>query len=79
MSPEAIEARYDGAGYGKFKEEVGRGGRRAPRPDPPALRGAARRPAASCARSWRRAPTKAHAIAAATLARVHERVGFVPP
>jgi tryptophanyl-tRNA synthetase len=77
-APEAIEARYDGAGYGTFKEDVAeavvslldpvrlRFGEL--RGDPEALRGILARGA-----------EKAHAIAAQTLARVHERVGFAPP
>ncbi len=43
-TPEAIEARYDGEGYGTFKSDVGRGGRRAARADPDAVPRAARRP-----------------------------------
>jgi hypothetical protein len=42
--PEAIEARYDGAGYGRFKEDVGRSRRRPVRPDSAPLRRPARRP-----------------------------------
>ena len=39
---EQIESRYDGQGYGPFKEDVGGGGRRAADADPAALRRAAR-------------------------------------
>ncbi len=77
-TPEAIEARFVGAGYGQFKEAVGealvelldpirlRFGE--PRGNPDRLR-----------EILAQGAEKAHAIASATLTRVHDRVGFVPP
>ena len=77
--PEAIEARYDGAGYGKFKEDVGRSRRRAPRPDSASLRGAARQPrrAARDPRARRREGARDRRRRRSPSA--YERVGFVPP
>ena len=77
-SPEAVEARYDGAGYGKFKEEVGEAV--VELLDPVRLRYAELRGDPQRLHEiLAQGAAKAHAIAAATLARVHERVGFVPP
>ena len=77
-SPEAIEARYDGAGYGKFKEEVGEA--IVELLDPVRLRYAELRGDPQRLHEiLAQGAAKAHAIASATLARVHERVGFVPP
>ena len=77
-SPESIEARYDGQGYGAFKADVADAvashlepiqARFAElRADPGELRAILAQGAA-----------KAHAIAAETLALAHERVGFVAP
>jgi len=77
-SPEAVEGRYDGAGYGKFKEEVGEAV--VELLDPVRLRYAELRGDPQRLHEiLAQGAAKAHAIAAATLARVHERVGFVPP
>ena len=77
-TPDRIEARYDGAGYGKFKDEVAeavvelldpvrlRFGEL--RGDPDRLRGILAEGA-----------EKAQAIASETLANAYERVGFVKP
>ena len=77
-APDAIEARYDGAGYGQFKSDVGEAlvelfdpiRRRYDelRSDPGEL-------AAVLARG----AEKAHAVASETLALAYERVGFLPP
>jgi tryptophanyl-tRNA synthetase len=77
-SPDAIEARYDGQGYGQFKADVADAlvsvlepiQRRFAelRADPAELRGILAQGAA-----------KARAIASETLALAHERVGFVTP
>ena len=76
--PEAIEARYDGAGYGKFKEEVAEAV--VELLDPVRLRyGELRGDPAELAAILARGAEKAHAIAAATLTRAHDAVGFVPP
>jgi tryptophanyl-tRNA synthetase len=75
--PEAIEVRYDGAGYGKFKEEVAEAV--VELLDPIRLRyGELRGDPRELAAILGRGADKAHAIAAATLARAHEAVGFVP-
>lgn len=76
--PEQIEARYDGAGYGKFKEEVAEAV--VELLDPLRLRyGELRGDPAELAALLARGAEKAHAIAAVKLRRVHDRVGFVPP
>jgi tryptophanyl-tRNA synthetase len=77
-SPESIEARYDGQGYGVFKADVADAvashlepiqARFAElRADPGELRAILAQGAA-----------KAHAVACETLALAHERVGFVAP
>jgi tryptophanyl-tRNA synthetase len=77
-SPDAIEARYDGQGYGQFKADVADAlvsvlepiQRRFAelRADPAELRGILAQGAA-----------KARAISSETLALAHERVGFVTP
>lgn len=78
LSPDAIEARYDGAGYGKFKQEVAEAV--VELLDPIRLRYAELRGDPGELRAiLAKGADKAHTIAAATLARVHERVGFVPP
>jgi tryptophanyl-tRNA synthetase len=77
-SPEAIETRFDGAGYGQFKEAVGEA--IVELLDPVRLRyGELRGNPDRLREILAQGAEKAHAIAAATLARVHERVGFVPP
>jgi tryptophanyl-tRNA synthetase len=76
--PEAIEARYDGAGYGTFKEEVGEAV--VELFDPIRLRyGELRGDPDRLHAILAQGAEKAHVIAAATLARAHERVGFVVP
>jgi tryptophanyl-tRNA synthetase len=76
--PEAIEARYDGAGYGKFKEEVAEAV--VDLLDPIRLRyGELRGDPTELAAILATGAEKAHTIAAATLARAHDAVGFVPP
>jgi tryptophanyl-tRNA synthetase len=76
--PEAIEARYDGAGYGKFKEDVGEAV--VALFDPIRLRYAdLRGNPGELHAILARGAEKAHAIAAETLAHAYERVGFVPP
>jgi tryptophanyl-tRNA synthetase len=77
-SPEAIEARYDGQGYGRFKAEVAEAVVELLRPiqaryaelrdDPAELRALLAKGAA-----------KAHAVASETLVRAYERIGFVAP
>jgi tryptophanyl-tRNA synthetase len=76
--PEAIEARYDGTGYGKFKEDVGEAV--IAMLDPIRLRyGDLRGDPGELHSILGRGAEKAHAIASETLALVHEGVGFVPP
>ena len=71
-APEAIEARYDGAGYGKFKEEVAEAV--VELLDPIRLRyGELRGDPARLAAILAQGAEKAHTIAAATLQRAHER------
>ena len=73
-----IEARYDGAGYGRFKQDVAEAV--VELLDPVRLRyGELRGNPAELAAILARGAEKAHVIAAATLARAHEAVGFVPP
>jgi tryptophanyl-tRNA synthetase len=77
-TPEEIEVRYDGAGYGRFKEEVAEAV--VELLDPIRLRyGELRGDPGELAAILARGAAKAHAIAAATLKRAHEAVGFVPP
>jgi len=77
-TPEAIEARYDGAGYGRFKEDVAEAV--VELLDPVRLRyGELRGQPDRLAEILAQGAEKAHQIAAATLERVHEAVGFVPP
>src|SRR5262245_44810464 len=76
--PEAIEARYDGAGYGKFKEDVGEAV--VTLFDPIRLRyGDLRGNPEELQAILARGAEKAHSIAAETLAQAYDRVGFVPP
>jgi tryptophanyl-tRNA synthetase len=78
QAPEAIESRYDGAGYGPFKEDTAEAVVRLL--DPIRLRyGELRGNSDLLASILARGAEKAHAIAAETLALVHARVGFVPP
>ena len=76
--PEAIEARYDGGGYGQFKGDVADAVVELLDADPGALRRAPRRPgrADAAARARRR---KAREAAAPTLRAMYERMGFVLP
>jgi tryptophanyl-tRNA synthetase len=77
-SAATIEARYDGSGYGKFKEDVAEAV--VELLDPVRLRyGELRGNPGRLAEILAKGAEKAHAIAARTLARVHEHVGFVPP
>ena len=77
-SPVAIEARYDGTGYGKFKEDVAEAV--VELLDPVRLRyGELRGHPSRLAAILAQGAEKAHAIASATLARVHDAVGFARP
>ena len=77
-SPEEVEARYDGVGYGRFKEEVAEAV--VELLDPIRLRfGELRGDQGRLAAILAQGAEKAHTIAAATLKRAHEPVGFVPP
>jgi tryptophanyl-tRNA synthetase len=77
-APDAIEARYDGAGYGTFKQEVAEAV--VGLLDPIRLRyGELRGNPSELASILARGAEKAHTIAAATLRRAYENVGFVPP
>jgi tryptophanyl-tRNA synthetase len=78
VSAEAVELRYDGAGYGLFKEQVAEAV--VELLDPIRLRyGELRGKPDRLASILAQGAEKAHAIASETLALVHERVGFVPP
>ncbi|MGH3012949.1 MAG: tryptophan--tRNA ligase [Gaiellaceae bacterium] len=78
VSPEEVEARYDGAGYGRFKEEVAEAV--VELLDPIRLRfGELRGDQGRLGAILAQGAEKAHTIAAATLARAHAAVGFVPP
>ncbi len=77
-SPEDVEARYDGVGYGRFKEEVAEAV--VELLDPIRLRfGELRGDQGRLAAILAQGAEKAHTIAAATLERAHAAVGFVPP
>ena len=77
-SPEEVEARYDGVGYGRFKEEVAEAV--VELLDPIRLRfGELRGDQGRLAAILAQGAEKAHTIAAATLERAHAAVGFVPP
>jgi tryptophanyl-tRNA synthetase len=77
-TPEEIEARYDGAGYGAFKEAVAEAVVQLL--DPVRLRfGELRGNTGELQSILAKGATKAQAIASETLARAYERVGFVPP
>jgi tryptophanyl-tRNA synthetase len=76
--PDAIEARYDGAGYGAFKQDVAEAV--VELLDPIRLRyGELRGSPDRLSEILAQGAEKAHAIAAATLRRAYENVGFVPP
>ena len=75
----AVEARYDGQGYGPFKEDVAEAVVELLAPIQAPLRGAARGPGRAPRGCSRSAPTKAREAASApTLAAMFERMGFVP-
>jgi tryptophanyl-tRNA synthetase len=77
-TPEEIEARYDGRGYGAFKQDVAEAV--VELLDPIRLRyGELRGNHDKLRGILARGAEKAHAIAAETLELVHERVGFVGP
>ncbi len=77
-APEQIEARYDGTGYGAFKEDVGEAV--VELLDPVRLRYGELRGDLEVLRGiLGKGAEKAHAIAAETLAAAYERVGFVKP
>jgi len=77
-TPETIEARYAGAGHGRFKEDVAEAV--VELLDPVRLRyGELRGQPDRLAEILAQGAETAHQIAAATLERVHEAVGFVPP
>jgi tryptophanyl-tRNA synthetase len=76
--PEAIEARYDGAGYGRFKEDVGEAV--VALFDPIRLRyGDLRGDPGELRAILAHGAEKAHAIAAVTLEQAYDHVGFVHP
>jgi len=76
--PETIEARYDGAGYGQFKEDVGEAV--VALFDPIRQRYAELRSDHDALHAiLAHGAEKAHAIAAETLAQAYDRVGFVRP
>jgi tryptophanyl-tRNA synthetase len=76
--PEAIEERYDGQGYGRFKEDVAEAV--VAMLEPVQRRYAElRADPAELSRILAHGAQKAQAIASATLARAYERVGFVVP
>jgi tryptophanyl-tRNA synthetase len=76
--PERIETRYDGAGYGVFKDDVAEAV--VELLDPVRLRyGELRGDPDRLRAILARGAEKAHAIASATLAAAYERVGFVKP
>ncbi|MGH2995921.1 MAG: tryptophan--tRNA ligase [Gaiellaceae bacterium] len=78
QAPDAVEARYDGEGYGAFKEQVAEAVVQLL--DPVRLRyGELRGQPDRLVTILSQGAEKAHGIAAETLALAHERVGFVTP
>jgi tryptophanyl-tRNA synthetase len=76
--PEAIESRYDGSGYGRFKQDVAEAV--VALLDPIRLRyGELRGDPGTLRAILAEGAAKADAIASETLAKVYERVGFVAP
>jgi tryptophanyl-tRNA synthetase len=75
-SPEALEARYDGAGYGQFKTDVGEAAVEAIVPVQERYR-ELRADAAALQRLLDRGAEKAAAASAPTLEAMYERMGFV--
>jgi tryptophanyl-tRNA synthetase len=77
-TPEEIEARYDGRGYGAFKQDAAEAV--VALLDPIRLRyGELRGDPGALQSSLAKGAAKAEAIAAETLAAAYERVGFVAP
>ena len=77
-APEEIEARYDGAGYGVFKDDVAEAV--VELLDPVRLRfGELRADRDRLGAILAKGAEKAHAIASETLVTAYERVGFVKP
>ncbi|MGH3092171.1 MAG: tryptophan--tRNA ligase, partial [Gaiellaceae bacterium] len=77
-TPAAIEARYDGAGYGRFKEDVAE--TVVALLDPIRLRyGELRGDVGELGGTLAEGAEKARAVAGVTLAAAYERVGFVAP
>ena len=73
-----IEARYDGQGYGPFKEEVAEAVVALLEPDPAALPGASRR-RAELERLLAPRRRESARASAPTLEQMYERMGFVRP
>ncbi|MGH2379523.1 MAG: tryptophan--tRNA ligase [Candidatus Limnocylindria bacterium] len=77
-TPAAIEARYDGAGYGRFKEDVAE--TVVALLDPIRLRyGELRANVGELGATLAEGAEKARAVADVTLAAAHDRIGFVAP
>jgi len=77
-TPEEIEARYDGRGYGAFKQDAAEAV--VALLDPIRLRyGELRGDSGALQSTLARGAEKAETIAAGTLALAYERVGFVAP
>ncbi len=79
-APEAIEARYDGQGYGPFKEDVAESVIASARPDPGPLPRARRPDEAELQRRLLAVSAdKAREASAPTLEAMYDRMGFVRP
>jgi tryptophanyl-tRNA synthetase len=76
--PDAIEARYDGAGYGQFKTDVGEAAVEAMAPIQARYR-ELRSDAAELQRLLARGAEKARKTSEPTLATMYDRMGFVMP
>ena len=77
-SPDAIEARYDGAGYGQFKQDVGEAAVAAVSPIQERYR-ELRSDAAELQRLLARGAEKARQASEPTLGAMYDRMGFVKP
>ena len=78
-SAEAIEARYDGGGYGQFKDDVADAVVELLAPIQERYRRAARRPGRADPAARARRREGARGSAAPTLRAMYERMGFVLP
>ena len=75
--PEAIESRYDGQGYGQFKQDVGEAVIELVTPIQPALPGSCARTRASCCGCSAAVPRRRRPLRRPRSSAMYERMGFV--